>query len=435
MKRKLYKRLLEWKTKGAKKSLMVVGARQVGKTYLIREFCKAEFKEYLEFNLFDRADIVSLFAESINTQLKIDRLELLVGHPIDFERTALFFDEAQESEELNSALKFFAESETPYKIICAGSLLGVKIRRFKKSFPVGKVTRLHLRPMDFEEFLMATGDAALAQEIYRCYRDSTAMSAPLHEKCLERYRLYLCSGGMPEAVSSLVGNDLNILRFDSTILAGIRADYLNDMNRYIDTPFEKARIEATYASIPAQLGNKSSKFQYTGIRQGAKSREYASALDWLVSSDMILRCEQVTLPQMPLKGFVRDGFFKLYYNDVGLLGNALGIAPADVMLNREFFYKGILVENYVANQMAAGEVPLFYWRSNNEAEVDFLLDTRQGIVPVEVKAGEHKGSPSLRSYRQRYNPVLALRFSTRNFGLTGGIKSVPLYAAFCLGKR
>lgn len=432
MKRKLYKQLLEWKDKGAKKPLMVIGARQVGKTYLIREFCKAEFEEYIEFNLFDRADIVSLFAEDINTQLKVNRLELLIGRPIDFKKTVLFFDEVQESEELISALKFFAESETPYKIVCAGSLLGVKIRRFKKSFPVGKITRLNLRPMDFEEFLMATGNDALVEEIRRCYQDNTAMSTALHEKCLEHYRLYLCVGGMPEAVASLIENDLNVLRFDSAILAGIRADYLDDMGKYINTPLEKVRIESTYTSIPAQLGNRSGKFQYSGIRQGAKNREYASTLDWLVSSNMVLRCEQITLPQMPLKGFARDGFFKLYYNDAGLLGSALGIAPAEIMLNRDFFYKGILVENYVANQMTAANLPLFYWRSGNEAEVDFLIDTHQGIVPVEVKAGGHKASPSLRSYRQRYHPALALRLTTRNFGLADGIKSVPLYATFCL---
>jgi predicted AAA+ superfamily ATPase len=411
---------------------MLIGARQVGKTYLVREFCKKEYGEYIEFNLSDRADIVNLFKENINTQKKIDRLQLLIGKHIDFKNTVLFFDEVQESEDAISMLKFFAESETDYKIICAGSLLGVKINRFKKSFPVGQVEKLHLYSMDFEEFLMAGNDELLIEEIRSCYEEGRAISASIHDLCLEQYRSYLCTGGMPAAVINFMENERDILRFNSNILTDIRTDYLSDMSKYINTPIENTRIEAVYKSLPSQLGNQSKKFKYSAVRKGAKSREYQSALDWLVASEMVACCSQVSLPSKPLKGFEKEGFFKLFMNDIGLLGNALGILFSDILLNSNLPYKGVIAENYVASQLVASGHPLFYWRSNSDAEIDFLIETPEGIIPIEVKAGDHKHSASLRSYTQKFNPPLSVRLTTRNFGMTNNIKSVPLYAAFCI---
>ncbi|MCL1847937.1 MAG: DUF4143 domain-containing protein [Coriobacteriia bacterium] len=432
MKRKVYQDLLAWKNKGADKPLLITGARQVGKTYIIEQFCKSEFNSFLEFNLQDRADVVSIFNEEINTQEKIDRLELLVGHKIDFENTIIFFDEVQVSEEIVSACKFFAESETEYKIICAGSLLGVKINRFRKPFPVGKVNMLSVFPMDFEEFLWASGKELLAEQVRTCFATNERMASALHEELLKMYRGYLYVGGMPEAIADFTENDNDVLLFNTRILDEIRLAYLSDMNKYIITPLESARIEAIYRSVPAQMANASKKFMYAKIRKGTKGRDYASSLDWLVSSGMVFQSHMVEKPGIPLKGYQKEGFFKLYLSDPGLLSNALGIQAGTIMLDHEFPQKGTLAENYVAGQLRASGKPLFYWKNENTAEVDFLLTTDQGIIPIEVKAGKRVDSPSLRVYQSTNNPHFAMRISAKNFSFDNGIKAVPLYAAFCI---
>jgi predicted AAA+ superfamily ATPase len=435
MERKIYQKLKAWKTAGSKKPLLLIGARQIGKTYTTLEFCKREFPKYLVFNLLDRDDIVKLFAESSNTQEKIRKLELIAGEKIDFENTVLFFDEVQESEPLISAMKYFAESEVPYKIICAGSLLGVKLRRFGSSFPVGKVEMLDMYPMDFEEFLFAHGEKGLAEEIRNCFETMSYMSAPLHEKCLTRFREYLCIGGMPEAVADIVSKQGDILSFNADILKNIYRSYLNDMHRYIISPLEASRIDAVYHSIPAQLGNQSRKFQYSKIRKGARSRSYESALEWLVASGMVYRCACSSRPEAPLKGYAENEQFKLYLNDPGILCSLLDIRLSEVMLDGDYKYKGILTENYVAGQFVSAGIPLYYWRSENTAEVDFLLDTPDGITPVEVKSGEKKRSASMDVYKKRFTPKKIFRISANNFGKTEDIISIPLYTAHLLHEK
>ncbi|MDR1636618.1 MAG: DUF4143 domain-containing protein [Treponema sp.] len=432
MERKIYRELRKWKDGGAKKPLMVIGARQVGKTYIVEEFCRREFQKHVFFNLFERADLVSVFAEEINTREKISRLELLVGKKLDFENTVIFFDEVQESEDIIAALKYFAESETKYKIICAGSLLGVKLNRFTKPFPVGKVEMLSMYPMDFEEYLQAKGEDLLLGEIKSCFERNRSISEPLHGKCMNYFHTYLCTGGMPEAIAGVIEADNDVLRFNASILTNIRSSYLNDMNKYIASTAESTKIESVYNSIPVQLGNKSGKFQYAMVKKGARSRDFSSALDWLVSSEMIYLCHKVSAPYMPLKGYAEEGFFKVFLNDTGILCNMLDIRFSSIMLDRDFHYKGIIVENYVAAQFVVSGLPLFYWKSENTAEVDFLIDGEEGIIPVEVKSGKNKASPSLEVYRSRYKPAVSFKIRNGNFGLQDGVKSVPLYAVFCI---
>jgi predicted AAA+ superfamily ATPase len=432
MKRKIYSELLDWKAKGARKPLILMGARQVGKTYIIEEFLSREFSKHLTFNLFDRSDICAIFLEDIQTSEKIRRLELLHGEKIDFENTAIFFDEVQHSEDIIASLKYFTNSKINYKIICAGSLLGVKINRFSKSFPVGKVEMLYMHPMDFEEYLWANGEHELSEEIRCCYKKNKNMSEPLHEKCLHRYRLYLCAGGMPEAVTDLILKENDVLRFNGKILSDIRLAYLADMTKYIISKAESAKIEAVYNSIPSQLGNKSGKFQYSEVQKGVRSRDFSSALQWLVSSGMILRCDAVSAPNLPLRGYVRDGIFKMFLNDNGLLCNLLSIRLSEIMLDSDFYYKDIITENYAASQLVAAGIPLFYWQGENTHDIDFLIDTEQGIIPVEVKSGKNKASASLESYRKNYNCAYALKIRKGNFGFTNKIRNIPLYAVFCL---
>ena len=432
MERKIYQELLEWKNTNIDKPLMVIGARQIGKTYIINEFCKREFEEYIYINLLEQADIVKIFKQEINTQEKFNRMKIYLDKDIDLEKTIIFFDEIQECEEIISALKYFNESSEPFKIICAGSLLGVKIKRMHSSFPVGKVKMINMYPMDFEEFLMANNSKPLIEEIKKSYKTNEPLDLILHKKTLDLYRLYLCVGGMPEAVKNLLSNNKDILKFDSDIITDIYKSYLNDMNKYVSNKFEATKIEAIYKSIPSQLGNISNKFQYGKINSNARKRDYESSLNWLLSSTMVLKCPVLKKPEIPPLGFIVDDNFKLYLSDVGILLKMLEIKYKDIILDNLLLYKGIIAENYVATQLVASKHSLMYWKSENEAEIDFLIYNDDGIIPIEVKANENVGSKSLKLYMKRYKPKYSIRISSKNFGFENNIKSVPLYATFCI---
>ena len=432
MKRKIYEDLLKWKNTESKIPLMVVGARQIGKTYIINEFCKKEFKKYIYINLLETPEIVSIFSRDINIMEKFKRMEIFLDTKIDIENTVIFFDEVQESEDIISALKFFCESEEKFKIICAGSLLGVKINRFKKSFPVGKVRILNMASMDFEEFLMANENFMLIDEIYNSYNKMMPIDNVLHNKLIELYKMYLCVGGMPEAVKDIINKKMNILDFNKNFASDIIISYLNDMNKYVVSNAESIKIEAIYKSIPTQLSNPSNKFQYSKLNKNARSRDYIEPLNWLISSSMIYKSNLIKNIQIPLKGFIDENCFKLYLSDVGLLTSLLGVKYNDIILDNLEIYKGIITENYVATQFVSNKNDLYYWSSSNKAEIDFLLYNDDGIIPVEVKANKNIKSKSLNMYIEKFKPKYSIRISNKNFGFENGIKSVPLYATFCI---
>lgn len=432
MKRKIYEDLLKWKNTESKIPLMVVGARQIGKTYIINEFCKKEFKKYIYINLLETPEIVSIFSRNINVMEKFKRMEIFLDTKIDIENTVIFFDEVQESEDIISSLKFFCESEEKFKIICAGSLLGVKINRFKKSFPVGKVRILNMASMDFEEFLMANENFMLIDEIYNSYNKMMPIDNVLHNKLIELYKMYLCVGGMPEAVKDIINKKMNILEFNKNIASDIIISYLNDMNKYVVSNAESIKIEAIYKSIPTQLSNPSNKFQYSKLNKNARSRDYIEPLNWLISSSMIYKSNLIKNIQIPLKGFIDENCFKLYFSDVGLLTSLLGVKYNDIILDNLEIYKGIITENYVATQFVSNKNDLYYWSSSNKAEIDFLLYNDDGIIPVEVKANKNIKSKSLNMYIEKFKPKYSIRISNKNFGFENGIKSVPLYATFCI---
>lgn len=433
MKRKIYNELIKWKKEDINTPLMVVGARQIGKTYTIDEFCKNEFTNYIYINLLNNKEIIEIFKENINTEEKIKKMELSLGHTIDYENTIIFFDEIQESEELISALKFFCESKVSYKIICAGSLLGVKINRFHSSFPVGKVRIINMYPMNFEEFLWAMDYEIAIPEIKRCYQENVKMSDSIHEKLLNYYRMFLCVGGMPRMVLSLKETQ-KILEVDKSIASNIYKEYLMDMNKYVTNVTEGIKNETIYNSIPSQLANLSNKFQYGKINNNARKRDYETSLDWLISSKMVLRSNLVKKVEIPLKAYINDDYFKLYLSDIGLLVSILEIRYNDIMLNKEFMYKGVLAENYVATELIHNYETLYYWQSGNRAEIDFLINAKDGIIPIEVKANTNNNSKSLNLYMEKYKPSFAIRISSKNFGFENNIKSVPLYATFCISE-
>ena len=433
MKRKFWNKLIQWKEQNIGMPLMVVGARQVGKTYIINKFCQENFDDYIYINLKDEPDIIEIFKETISTSDKVRKLELKLNRSIK-EKTVIFFDEIQESEELISALKYFCESDFNYKVVCAGSLLGVKLKRFNSSFPVGKVNILHMYPMDFEEFLLAIGEELAIGEVKRCFNADVKIDDFLHRKLLEFYRLYLCVGGMPKSVLNLKENDLNILDYDANIIKSIIEAYLADMKRYTLSYFETVKIEKIYKNMPSQLAKENKKFQYGKIEKNARSRDYETALDWLLSSNLVLKCNLVNRLESPLKGFMNENAFKLYFSDVAILTSMLEMSYNRILLDEDIMYKGVIAENYVANELVKSGFSLYYWNINQVAEIDFLIDTNKGVIPIEVKANDNTTSKSLNYYISKYKPNYSIRISTKNFGFENGIKSIPLYAVFCISK-
>ena len=435
MKRKIYDELLKWKNNTDNiKPLMVLGVRQSGKTYIINEFCKNEYSNYVYVNLFENTNVIELYNSNLTSIEKFNRLKLLLDFDFEKEDTILFIDEIQESEKLIAELKYFQENHNNVRIICAGSLLGVKLKRSNFSFPVGKVKMLNMYPMDFEEFLIAMNQEMLIDLIKDCYKNNKQITSPIHEKALNLYRIYLITGGMPESVSNMVKTNGDYIKYDKTILTDIVSSYFKDMDKYVTNESEALRINRVYDSLPSQLSNISNKFQYSNVSKDARAREYATAIDWLEASNMVLRCKAIKTPEIPLEGFVDVDTFKLYLSDVGILNNILKLNIEDILSDNISLYKGVIAENFVANQLVCNGFDLYYYRSNNTSEVDFLLYTKDGIIPVEVKAGNATQSKSLKLYIEKYKPKYAIRISTKDFGYDPktNIKSIPLYATFLI---
>ncbi len=435
MRRKIYNKLLEWKNNDEnKKPLMVLGVRQCGKTYVIKDFCKNEFENVCVINLLERDDIIELFGRSINSEEKYNILKTMLNYDIEDENTVLFIDEIQESEDLISQLKFFCENHNNVNIICAGSLLGVKLKRLKKSFPVGKVWMIDMFPMDFEEFLVANNREKFVDLLKDCFDNNKFLGSPLHEELLRYYRIYLLTGGMPEAIQNIVDANLDYVKYDIKILKNILASYYKDMRKHVKNEAEALKIERVYRTLPSQLMNASKKFQISNVDENGKMERYETAIDWLIGSNMIIKCECVSLAEIPLKGFVDNETFKFYLSDVGILCTILGLSVRDIVTDNISLYKGIIAENFVANQLLCNGFDLFYWKNTATAEVDFLLYTADGVIPVEVKAGENTQSKSLKVYMEKYNAKYAIRISTKDFGYDPKtkIKSVPLYATFLI---
>ena len=432
MKRLFEDTLMKWKNNGMKKPLMVIGARQTGKTYTIEKFISENFEEHLSFNIEKEERIRDIFEKSIDAEVIIKELELYIGKNIDLDKTVIFFDEIQESERLITSLKYFCESKLPFKIICAGSLLGVKLKRLKSSFPVGKVTIEYMYPLNFEEFLLATGKEMLRDKIKECYKTMTPLPDFAHEDALKLYRLYLCVGGMPEAVDNFVNNGLDIFKFDFKILSNIRESYVADMKKYVDNKSETVKIEKVYYSIPEQLAKENKNFQYSILEKNARGRKYRNPIEWLMASKLVLIANNVKRVEIPLKVFADENTFKLYLSDVGLLLNLSEIKYNEVLMDEDFIFKGVITENYVAQELIRQFPSLYYWTSDRDAKVDFLIHTNDGTIPIEVKSGINNKSKSLNVYIEYNKPKYAIRLSTRNFGFENNIKSIPLYATFCI---
>lgn len=430
MERYLYRNLLEWKKNRIKMPYMLVGARQTGKTYILKEFCEKEFEKNIYINLDSMEGIREIFEKTIIPEEIINNIETLLNIDIDIDKTILFFDEIQVSERAISSLKYFCESEKNYKIVCAGSLLGVKINRFKSSFPVGKVWIDYLYPMNFEEFLKAIGEDKLNNTIKESYTKMEPLVEPLHKKALNLYYEYMCIGGMPIAIKEYIENGKNIVKYDDEIEDIILTSYLADMAKYTENT-ESIRNNKIYNSIPSQLGKENKKFKYSLVEKSARAREYESSMEWLIASNMILKCNGIKTPKSPLKAYIENNF-KVYLSDIGLLRKLAKISIQEIILNRNMLYKGVLAENYVAQVLYAKTRELYYWQLGSMYEVDFLINIEGDIIPIEVKASDNVSSKSLNHYIERYKPKYSVIISSKNFGFENNIKSIPLYAAHLL---
>ena len=431
MYRKFLEVLEKWEEKSVQEPMLVIGARQVGKTWIIKHFCENRYEDYVYINLEERRDLISVFEDSLSPETILRNLSIMLGKTIDH-NIPIFIDEIQQSEKAITSLKYFCEAKENYRIIGAGSLLGVKIKRFQSSFPVGKVQIKNMYPMDFEEFLLASGEEMLRDAIVEAYLNMKQLPEGIHNKALSIYHDYLLVGGMPQMVKEYLDCKKDVLKADRQILSYIRLAYLADMSKYVNNATESTKINAVYESIPRQLARDNPKFKYKEIRSSAVKRDFYGPIDWLTSSDMIIRLNKLDSPMAPLKAYENADSFKIYLSDVGLLCNICQLNYKDLMVDVSNIYKGAVIENYVLGQLKPKYENVYYYKPAENMEIDLITEIDEDIIPIEIKSGRHKKSTSLNNYRSKYNPKYVIRISENNFGFADGIKSVPLYAVFCI---
>ncbi len=430
MKRDITDRLLAWKKQKKRKPLIIHGARQVGKTYIIKEFGKQYYENMIYVNFETNKELSSQISDTIDVNYMIQKLELFYGEKILPQKTLLFFDEIQTNPRALTSLKYFYEEAPDYHIIAAGSLLGIAINREEYSFPVGKVQMMTMYPLSFREFLQAIGRENLITVIQEHFENNQPMDETIHELCLELYRTYLVIGGMPEVVQNYLEDKKIISAID--IQSMILDSYVRDMTKYAENS-ESNRIIGAFDSIPVQLAKDNQKFQYKVIAKGATSSLFGQAILWLKNSGMVSQVFKVT-PQMPLEMYKDLSSFKLYMSDVGLFVNKANypLYQLDVKKQPTMISMGPLTENYVADELKVNGYDLYYWESDGIAEIDFVIQKQNDIIPIEVKASLHTKSRSLNLYMEKNKPPYAIRISEKNFGFENKIKSVPLYAVFCI---
>ncbi|OFZ82969.1 MAG: ATPase [Bdellovibrionales bacterium RIFOXYD1_FULL_53_11] len=432
MKRKLYQELTEWKnSKQVRKPIVLYGARQVGKTHLIKEFGKS-YKDVFYINFEMNPSLIQDFETDLSPVYLLNKFETYFGKKIIPGESLIFFDEVQLCERALTSLKYFCENAPEYHVIAAGSLLGVAIHREKYSFPVGKVRLLNLYAFDFEEFLWACNHELLAQEIRKCFQARIHMSPSLHQLALEMYKNYLIVGGMPEAINHYL---LEKRLIDAgNIQNNILNSYIADMAKYT-TPAETTKILACFNSIPAQLAKDNRKFQYKVVQKGGSATIFGASLDWLSAAGIIAKCQKVNQGVLPLAAQQELGHFKIFMNDVGLLVLKSGVNAHDLLSDNIHSYIGAITENYAANALVTNGHALYYWESNSLAEIDFVIQLEGKIIPIEVKSNLRVKSRSLSVYTSKFKPAFSIRVSAKHFGFENSIFSIPLYAMFCIESR
>jgi predicted AAA+ superfamily ATPase len=423
MYRKAIEELKAWKRKSGRKPLMIYGARQVGKTWLIKEFGKSEYKDVAYIMMADNPRMQTLFEGNSDAKNIIRGLEAEAGFGFNAKDTLIILDEIQEVPKAISALKYLFEQAPEYHIACAGSLLGVAINK-EISFPVGKVASLSIYPMDFYEFVRAVKSDKFAEILSA---DSTARE-PFHEELNDLLRKYFVIGGMPEVVQYFANNDSNY--FDAReIQKQILSDYEHDFGKHAPASIVP-RIQMVFNSIPSQLAKENKKFIYGLIKKGARAREYELAIQWLIDAGILRKVPRVNVPRYPLKHYEDLSAFKLFLVDVGLLGAMSNVEPRIVLENNNVFieYKGAMTEQYVAQQLTSGKRTLYYYSSDDsKSELDFIVEDDGAALPIEVKSADNLASKSLKYLVEKYEIKNAVKYSLLPEKRNDIIKNVPLY--------
>lgn len=423
MERHATQALIAWKSSRNRKPLILKGARQVGKTWLMKEFGKTYYDNTAYFNFDETNDLRAIFDTSKDPHRIIELLSMIADEKILPEKTLIILDEIQECPEALNTLKYFKEKANDYHVIAAVSLLGTLLAQ-PKSYPVGMVNLLHLYPLTFDEFLNATDPALYT---YYCSIEKEQPILELfHNRLLEAYNNYLIIGGMPECVAAWIDSK------DPAAVAAIQRDlieiYENDFSKH-NGSINSGRILMVFRSIVSQLAKANEKFMYSAVRESARARDFEEAIEWLVSAGMLNRVFNVSKPEHPLPAFDKRDQFRLFVFDTGLLKQMAGIDNDAILLQSDYQFKGPLTENYVLQQLCDqfDVAPRYF--SDKNSEIDFLLQVGTDIVPIEVKAGEDRSAPSFRKYIDKYHPTHAIRFSKRGYRKDGAFTNLPLYLA------
>lgn len=417
--------LLKWKQNKYRKPLIIEGARQVGKTWLMKEFGKQAYENTVYINFDSNPEMADLFASDLNTERLIMGLELYSGCKIDPDHTLLIFDEVQEVPRALTSLKYFYENAPQYHIVCACSFLGIALHQ-GTSFPVGKVNFLKLYPLSFQEFLIATGQERFARLLDQ--KDFQFITT-FKQTYIDALKQYYFVGGMPEAVQNFAENkDFNAVReIQKRILSAYEQDFSKHAPHEILT-----RLRMLWNSIPSQLAKENKKFIYGLVREGARAKDYEIAMMWLIDCGLIHKVSRVKTPGMPLRAYEDLKAFKLFLVDVGLLGCMAGLSQKTLLNGNDLFveFKGALTEQYVCQQLKTiPDLGIYYYTNDRgSCEVDFIVDTGEQIIPVEVKAEVNLKAKSLKTYQEKFSPEIAIRTSMADYKKEEWLLNLPLYA-------
>ncbi len=421
MKRNAILELVQWKNSPERKPMVLRGARQVGKTWLMKEFGQNYYDNYVYFNFDEEDELKSIFETNKNPNRIIELLSMISDEKIEPEKTLIIFDEIQECPEALNTLKYFKEKANEYHVITAGSLLGTLLAK-PKSYPVGMVNLLDVYPLTFDEFLNAIDSGLYAY--YESIQKEQVIEQIFHQRLLDAYNYYLIIGGMPECVSSWIKYK------DPAMVSKIQRElievYENDFSKH-NGKVNSGRILMVFRSIVSQLAKPNEKFMYGAVREGARARDFEEAIEWLVSAGMLNRVYNVSKMEHPLSAFDKLDQFKLFVFDTGLLKQMAGVDNSAILLRTDYQFKGPLTENYVLQQLQGQfEVEPRYYSDKN-GEIDFVVQNKMEIIPIEVKGGEDRSANSFKTYVANNAPQHAYRFSKRGYRKDGGFTNLPLY--------
>ena len=425
IKRDIIEKLKAWKENPRRKPLVLQGARQVGKSWALKKFGKECFEDIVYINFDTMPALKEDFRRTKVPAQLIRQMEIMTGKPITPSSTLIILDEIQECNDALNSLKYFCEDAPEYAVVCAGSLLGVALNRSGASFPVGKVNFMTLYPVSFAEYLRA-----IDAQLYHAYEMiDTIMVVPevIHQQLTDAYKAYLVLGGMPEAVSAYI--DTKDWDEAKAIQDGILQSYSLDFAKHINNK-DIPRVFQVWGNLQDQLAREDKKFRYGDVQKGARAREYEGAIEWLCLAGLVHRVSALETPRLPLSAYKKSNAFKLYLNDVGLLGRKFDLDVQTVLAGDNLFteFKGVMAENYVLQSLVRqfGNSQ-YYWTSGNMAKVEFVLQADGKIIPIEVKADKNVTAKSLAYYRKQYTPQLSVRLSTLNMRKDDDLLNLPLY--------